>query len=63
MLTCRREIPKPAGQARFHRLLGFFDFVGSVLFIFHLRFQVIDLFQIRFYILEHIIGFTASGSC
>jgi len=43
-------------------LRGFFDLVGPVLAIFHLSFQVVDLFEIRFHVLEHIKGLAASGT-
>jgi hypothetical protein len=43
-------------------LRGFFDFVRSVPIIFDFGFQVIYFFKFRLYVLEHIIGFTASGT-
>jgi hypothetical protein len=47
---------------RWNGLFNHFDLMGSVLFIRHFGFQVIDLFELRFEILEHVIGLTASGT-
>ena len=43
-------------------LLYRFDFIGSVLAVAHFGFQVVHFFEIRFQVLQHVKGFTASGT-